>query len=951
MRGRAWILWAALGLCASLTACGGQEGTTTTTTGTGGGSTTTTTGAGAGGSGGSDAVCGDGAIGDGETCDDGNAAKDDGCDDACKTEPGFTCKGTPSVCKTTCGDGAKGGDEACDDGNIVGGDGCSTKCVVEEGFVCDGSPTVCTSTCGDGIVVGDEACDDSNASAGDGCSATCKVETGFACAGEPSICTTTCGDGIIAGAETCDDGNVKNTDGCGSACATENGYTCDGMPSICVTTCGDGAVAGTELCDDGDLMNDDGCSSTCKVEPGYVCVGNPSACDPICGDGEVLAPETCDDGNMIGGDGCTAACVIQPGYTCNGTPSVCAAVCGDGIVSPPETCDDGNLMNGDGCTATCAIQMGFTCVGAPSACTALCGDGIKLGAETCDDGNMIGGDGCASMCTVEAGFNCAGVPSACVATCGDGMKVGPENCDDGNMVDNDCCNNACQPLCEVEPNDTPAQALIGGSFNAGVVIKAAISPANDGDYYPIKLATRTDLHIQTYDGGGPNTCVNVDTVLDLVAADGTTVIASNDDVSGANSCSRIDPVTTPAVRGLAPGLYYARVTPFSAGAIIAAYTIRFTLIAVCGNSVVEGSEECDGNGGPPCDANCQRVPSCGDGFTDAPETCDDANMINADGCSACALNAGYQCAGSPSVCIPTCGDSMMVGVEQCDDGNTAVGDGCDSACRTEALLVEAEPNNTTAQAGAQALNVNGPSTVVSGAIGVIGDKDLFKLTFAVNSVVRLETFGPSGDDCPMPTSTTLRLLTAAGVELYNDAIKGINNCSALEVNVTAGTYYAQVEEAGNDATLAAYRLEVKVQPSKGNEVEPNGALKTATTFAGSDVTISGSHPQLGDADYYAIVIPDGYSLRAEVIEGGAETCESQGVDSYLELYDSDGLLIATDDDSGRTYCSAIDGTGSQPFYPTASALPGGTYYLVLKSSPFAAGADAQFDYKIALTVR
>ncbi|MFO0762716.1 MAG: DUF4215 domain-containing protein [Byssovorax sp.] len=938
-------------MSAALAGCGDQQGQTptssSTTSGTGGGTTTGTGGSG----GGSDVVCGDGKIGDGETCDDGNTAKGDGCDDACKPEKGFTCKGSPSVCKTTCGDGEKVGDEACDDGNIVGGDGCSPKCAVEDGFTCDGDPSACTPICGDGKVVGDEGCDDGNPDKGDGCSDMCTPEDGYTCDGEPSICTATCGDGQVVGDEACDDGNTKNKDGCSASCTEEIGYKCDGEPSVCATVCGDGVVIGDEACDDGNTDAGDGCDGACAVEPNYTCAGAPSVCTPVCGDGVILAPETCDDGNGAGGDGCDATCKVQMGYACEGAPSQCHPVCGDGLVIAPETCDDGNIMGGDGCTATCVVQMGFFCAGSPSVCLPICGDGMKLGNEGCDDGNTKSGDGCDATCAVEPGFGCMGNPSVCSTVCGDGVKAGNEGCDDGNQNNSDCCNNLCQLLCEVEPNDTPVQALASGVFTVDLVVKAAINPGTDVDYFPIKLLTKTDLLIQTFDGTGPNNCNNVDTVLDFIGTDGTTVIASNDDVNGANSCSRIDPATTPDMRGLDPGTYYAKVTPFSAGNTIPAYTIRFTFVASCGNNVVEGSEECDGNGGPPCDATCQRIPVCGDGFTDAPETCDDANMVNGDGCNSCVINPGYQCVGAPSVCLPICGDGMQLGAEQCDDGNRAIGDGCDAACKTETSFAEVEPNDTVAQANAQPANLSGASNVATGAIGAVGDKDLFKITVGAASVLRLETFGPSGDDCPMNIATTLRLLNSAGIELYVDAIKGINFCSALEVNVAPGTYYASVEEAGNNATIPAYKLQVKVQTSKGSEVEPNPSVKAATTFAGTDVFIAGSHQVAADVDFYAIIVPPGRSVRAEVIEGAAETCESQGIDSYLELYDSDGILIATDDDGGRAYCSAIDGTGATPFYPTAHALPADTYYLAVRASPFAAGADAQFDYKLALTVR
>jgi cysteine-rich repeat protein len=49
---------------------------------------------------------------------------------------------------------------------------------------------------------------------------------------------------------------------------------------------------------------------------------------------------------------------------------------------------------------------------------------------------------------------------------------------------------------------------------------------------------------------------------------------------------------------------------------------------------------------------CARAhAACGDGATDGAETCDDANQVDGDGCTAsCQLEAGYLCSGAPSVC-------------------------------------------------------------------------------------------------------------------------------------------------------------------------------------------------------------------------------------------------------------------------------------------------------------
>jgi cysteine-rich repeat protein len=55
-------------------------------------------------------------------------------------------------------------------------------------------------------------------------------------------------------------------------------------------------------------------------------------------------------------------------------------------------------------------------------------------------------------------------------------------------------------------------------------------------------------------------------------------------------------------------------------------------------------------------------PVCGNGKVEPPETCDDANTVNGDGCEHCVTQPGYTCVGEPSYCYilwcpepnPTC---------------------------------------------------------------------------------------------------------------------------------------------------------------------------------------------------------------------------------------------------------------------------------------------------------
>jgi cysteine-rich repeat protein len=66
-----------------------------------------------------------------------------------------------------------------------------------------------------------------------------------------------------------------------------------------------------------------------------------------------------------------------------------------------------------------------------------------------------------------------------------------------------------------------------------------------------------------------------------------------------------------------------------------------------------------------------RIPSCGDGYVDVREECEDGNVVDGDGCS--------------SVCQlePVCGDGVRHPPEGCDDGNTIDSDGCSSWCQPD----------------------------------------------------------------------------------------------------------------------------------------------------------------------------------------------------------------------------------------------------------------------------
>jgi len=123
-------------------------------------------------------------------------------------------------------------------------------------------------------------------------------------------------------------------------------------------------------------------------------------------------------------------------------------------------------------------------------------------------------------------------------------------------------------------------------------------------------------------------------------------------------------------------------------------------VAVCGDGLVAGDEDCDDGGsaaGDGCSASCAIEPgwdcagvpstcatTCGDGLVAGAEGCDDGDTLAGDGCAAdCTVEAGYGCAGNPSACTTICGDGILAGAESCDDGGLVAGDGCAPDCTIE----------------------------------------------------------------------------------------------------------------------------------------------------------------------------------------------------------------------------------------------------------------------------
>jgi cysteine-rich repeat protein len=619
--------------------------------------------------------------------------------------------------------------------------------------------------CGDGRLEQSEVCDDGNATAGDGCTAACLVETGWQCGTTaPTACWPTCGDRRVLGPEECDDGNVVAGDGCSPQCRNDPGHfferesnntreTANGplQPDVVVhgaiSPVGDQDVVTVELAGATDLWLE----TTDLRGLGY--------CQTIRTRVELRGP--------------TGASLVQ--VTTGGTggcsrvdpathPAVRRLAAGSYTV---HVSDDNNTEAIPGYLLHVTGQ--------------LCGDGVLQGREACDDGGRQDGDGCSELCTVEVGWTCA-PPGTCTPTCGDARLVGAETCEDGNTVAGDGCSQVCQNepghFFEVEPNNASLDAR---DTSAPVILHGAILPATDVDWYQVQLAAPWDVRVVLTGAGGPGTCTG--TPLVRLHAEQGTVLAQAAGTTGV--CPRIEPTTTPLVRGLAPGNYRVSVEENGRNAQIAAYQAHVTLQR-CGDRAVTGSE-----------------------------TCDDGNTGGGDGCSAgCLAEPGWACQGEPSACAVVCGDGIRLPQEVCDDGNTVGADGCSPVCLAEpGHVFEAEPNTRD--------QPNGPypfPVVFHGAITPVGDVDHVVVETTAPGSLKVETVQSSATSLCPSIDTVVAVYDATGLNrLAMDDSSGEGSCSLLDPattagvalrNLAAGRYIVAVWDRGSDHAIPGYVLVV-----------------------------------------------------------------------------------------------------------------------------------------------
>ncbi len=313
------------------------------------------------------------------------------------------------------------------------------------------------------------------------------------------------------------------------------------------------------------------------------------------------------------------------------------------------------------------------------------------------------------------------------------------------------------------------------------------------------------------------------------------------------------------------------------------------LCAQCGNGLVEGVEECDGDGAgdggetATCNDDC-TLSACGDGKvnTTAGEGCDDGDLDNEDDCPDDGANGG--------TCQPaTCGDGHIdmegAQTEVCDDGNGSndddcpdgVGGTCEPAtcgdghtnstgtnqedCDDAGESATCNDDCTTATCGDMKVNNTAGETCDDGARTATCDSDCTAVTCGdgiVNAtsgeVCDGDGAGNGGETATCDTDCTAAecgdgVVNAAAGETCDDTAESLDcddDCTAVvcgdgNVNTTAGEECDDGNTANGDGCDATCQSE-GVGGAGGGGPGPGGAGGAGPGVGGGGPGVGGGGP-------------------------------------------------------------------------------------------------------------
>jgi cysteine-rich repeat protein len=582
------------------------------------------------------------------------------------------------------------------------------------------------------------------------------------------------------------------------------------------------------------------------------CIG-VAVCD-ACGNNIVEGAEVC-DGTALDGQSCTTQGFDIGVLVCSSDCSAfitggCADFCGDGIINNNGEQCDGAALGGQDCT-----DLGFG--GGTLDCNNDCTFDTNLclnenSAATCNNGDDDDQDGL---------IDCADPDCALIAPC---ITFGETICNDLGDSDQDGLFDCQDPDCQALGVCTPGAGIVGSPCDA---INDCQSTAGNDPFcieenqfdFPLGYCSEfCDVNIQDCSAGA--------ICLDAIGAGPTAGLCF--DSCTVNSDCR-------------PG--YTCQDGTDAGPLVCFVGEE----TICDDGLDDEQDGLIDCADPDCTLSAACA-VCGNGVVQGSEQCDDGNLVDGDGCSATCLVEGVTQEVEPN---NTSAQATPLGAPDTVGAGSIVGSDVDffSVDLTAGTVIEFQTSDA----------------------GGLGSCNIIDTQFNLFDVDGISSIAVDDDSGPENCSLLLFTVPTSGTYFLRVNSLGNSNIPTYLVFVTGldlvcGNNIVEIGEQCDDGNLvdgdgcsSVCSLEITVQ-----EVEPNNTSAQATAL-GAPNTIGAGSLAGADVDFFSVNLTAGSIIEFQTTDiGGLGSCNN--TDTLLDLFNVNGVsLLASDDDSGVDRCSRL----------------------------------------------
>lgn len=273
-----------------------------------------------------------------------------------------------------------------------------------------------------------------------------------------------------------------------------------------------------------------------------------------------------------------------------------------------------------------------------------CGNGVREGAEQCDDDNTTDGDGCSSQCLTEGGSSSSSSTTTSAASSSTTSAVSSSTSDASSSATS-------------QTSSAEQSSSAGGTSGDG----GGSSASSDASSSAVTSSESSDASASSESSGSSESAASSESSDTSTSSESSDTSQSSDASESSQDSSVSSTVSSETSAGGGSSSEESSVSVASSSSLASASSSETSASGGASSEVSSevssaGSSEAQSSAGGSSESSASSSSSlppavCGNGLVEITEQCDDGNLADDDGCSStCNEETNFYCTGEPSVC-------------------------------------------------------------------------------------------------------------------------------------------------------------------------------------------------------------------------------------------------------------------------------------------------------------